>query len=225
MATNLFDAGIPGSGSQEALQFIINFLQASTAYSIIGTGLDGTILLWNEGARRLYGYAAEEVLGKATLDILYNSEDVAAGKPAEIAPASLRHGKWEGVVSRVAKSGRRFLVRAVVTPHFDTSGQPAGYLLISRDFSDEIPMTQAVEKFRALLESAPDAMIIVNTAGRILLVNSQTETVFGYAEEELLGQSADFSCGPSSRKCSWPRSRGVYRIRVGVRHGHHSHCR
>src|SRR6266498_5790460 len=50
----------------DAIEFFDTLLEASTEYSIIGKGLDGTILLWNEGARRHYGYAAEEVVGKAT---------------------------------------------------------------------------------------------------------------------------------------------------------------
>lgn len=52
MATNLFDNSIVGNAEQ-ALDFIGNVLESSTEYSVIGKDLDGKILLWNEGARRL----------------------------------------------------------------------------------------------------------------------------------------------------------------------------
>ncbi|MBI3281345.1 MAG: PAS domain S-box protein, partial [Acidobacteria bacterium] len=60
MDTKLFDSTIVGTAEQ-ALDFIGNILESSTEYSIIGKDLNGTILLWNEGARRLYGYEPEEV--------------------------------------------------------------------------------------------------------------------------------------------------------------------
>jgi PAS domain S-box-containing protein len=57
----------------DAVEFITNILQASTEYSIIGKNLKGDIVLWNEGARRLYGYAPDEVVGKANSSIIANS--------------------------------------------------------------------------------------------------------------------------------------------------------
>ena len=62
----VFDKSI-ARNTQEALEFITNILESSTEYSIIAVDLEGTIMLWNEGARRIYGYEAEEVVGKATL--------------------------------------------------------------------------------------------------------------------------------------------------------------
>jgi PAS domain-containing protein len=62
----LFDTAFLGTSPQDALDFIINILQSSTNDSITGHDVDGTIRLWNEGARRLYGYAAEEPVGQTS---------------------------------------------------------------------------------------------------------------------------------------------------------------
>src|ERR1700730_653506 len=105
----LFKTAFVGRRPEDALAFVVEILQSSTEYSFIGKGLDGKILLWNEGARRLYGYEAQEVLGKATADILHTPADVAAGKPREMMQGALRAGKWEGVLVRVRKNGQRFL--------------------------------------------------------------------------------------------------------------------
>src|ERR1043166_2732601 len=64
LQTKLFDSAILRS-PQEAIDFITNILESSTEYSLIGNDLEGKILLWNEGARRLYGYEPEEGVGKA----------------------------------------------------------------------------------------------------------------------------------------------------------------
>src|SRR5438128_9813129 len=114
MTTRLFNSSLVGS-PEDALDFIGNILESSTEYSIIGTDLEGTILLWNEGARRLYGYEPEEVVGKAHSSILHAPEDVQAGKPRQHREAALRDGKWEGIVNRLRKDGRRFPARVVVT--------------------------------------------------------------------------------------------------------------
>src|SRR6266852_8868555 len=121
MTTQLLDPALLAD-PREATEFITNILQASTEYSIIGKGLDGTILLWNEGARRLYGYEPEEVVGKANADILHAPEDVATGKPEEVREAVLRDGSWEGVMERLRKDGRRFMARVVITPRHDAAG-------------------------------------------------------------------------------------------------------
>src|SRR5579863_2856754 len=137
MSTKLFDSTVINE-AQEAVDFIANILQASTEYSIIGKDLDGNILLWNEGARRLYGYEAEEVVGKANSAILHTPEYVALGKPRQMMDAALRDGKWEGVIERIRKDGRRITARVVMTPRRDTNGEPIGFLMISKDISNEL---------------------------------------------------------------------------------------
>ena len=167
-------------------------LQASTEHSIVGTGLDGTIEIWNEGARRLYGYEAAEVVGKANLDLVYTRPDSAMGKHEQMMQAARETGKWEGRVSRVRRDGSSFIASVAVTARKSESGEVTGYLLISKDVSDEVRLTDALSaaesRFRGLLENAPDAMVVVNDEGAMVLVNSRTETLFGYEREELLGK-------------------------------------
>src|SRR5581483_11405967 len=100
MVTRLFDNSVLET-PEEALDFVANLLESSTEYSILGMDLDGTILVWNEGARRLYGYEPSEILSKAAWDIPYTPQAIAAGQPGEIMGVALRDGKWEGIVIRV----------------------------------------------------------------------------------------------------------------------------
>ena len=68
---------------------------------------------------------------------------------------------------------------------FNGAGQPVRMRGVSLDITKR---KQAEEQFRLVVEAAPNAMIMVNTEGRINLVNTQAEVVFGYTREELIGQ-------------------------------------
>ncbi|MBI3328660.1 MAG: PAS domain S-box protein, partial [Nitrospinae bacterium] len=186
----LFDSAIVGN-AQEAVDFITNVLESSTEYSVIGKDLEGKILLWNEGARRLYGYEPEEVVGKANSAILHIPEDVLAGRHREIMDVALREGKWEGMLNRVRKNGQRFTARVVITPRRDGSGRAIGFLLISKDISDEIRLTEELKATqfytRSLIESNIDALMTTDPLGIISDVNQQMEALTGYTREELIG--------------------------------------
>jgi PAS domain S-box-containing protein len=136
----------------DAMEFVDSILAASTEYSIIGKGLDGTILLWNEGARRLYGYEPGEVVGKVSSDVLHTPEDIAAELPRAMRQAALDDGKWEGHVARVRRDGSHFTARVALTPRRNQAGEPVGYLLISHDISEDIRLESAEEVNRVKSE-------------------------------------------------------------------------
>jgi PAS domain S-box-containing protein len=177
--------------AEEAVDFVTNILQASTEYSIIGKGLDGTILLWNEGARRIYGYEPDEVVDKANSSVLHAPEDVEAGRHREYLDAALRDGKWEGTIVRVRKNGQRFTARVVITPRRDARGRPVGFLLISKDVSEEIRLTEELQASqyytRSLIESNIDALMTTDPLGIISDVNQQMEGLTGWTRGQLIG--------------------------------------
>jgi PAS domain S-box-containing protein len=186
---DLFDADMFAT-SAEAIDFIGNVLESSTEYSLIATDKHGVIQLWNEGARRLYGHAPVDVVGQPWT-LLHTDEDVRAGLPQMIAARVDRDGKWEGTVERVRRDGGRFTARVVVTPRHSAAGKPLGFVLISSDITEEVRASAELERAlisTSLIESAPDAMVIVNDAGEIQLANGATEKLFGYKREQLAGQ-------------------------------------
>jgi PAS domain S-box-containing protein len=207
MATKLYDDSII-SNPQQAVDFIGNVLESSTEYSIIGKDLDGKILLWNEGARRLYGYEPDEVIGKANSSILHTPEDVKTGKPRQMLEAALRDGHWEGNINRLRKNGRRFAARVVVTPRRDSQGQPIGFLLISKDISNELAFSEelrraklfdsaivgnaqeAVDFITNILESSTEYSVIgKDLDGKILLWNEGARRLYGYEPDEVVGKA------------------------------------
>lgn len=191
MSTSFYDTRVVGGDLTQALEFISNVLESSTEYSMIASAPDGTILLFNEGARRIYGYEPGDVVGKMKTDALHTPEDVSAGLPQRIVEVALKKGKWEGTIQRIRKDGERFTARIVKTPRRDTSGEVVGFLLISKDVSEEIRLTEELRDTqfytRSLIESNIDAIMTTDTIGIITDVNQQMELLTGYKREQLIG--------------------------------------
>jgi PAS domain S-box-containing protein len=191
MATTHFDRLIVGSAT-EALDFIGSLLESLPEYAIVAEDLAGRILLWNEGARRVYGYDAQEIVGIVQTAILHTPEDAVSGKLEEIRRAALDKGKWEETLTCVRKDGQRFRAHVLWTLRRDAAGRAIGFLAISNDLSREAHILQQAEhKFRGLLEAAPDAIVIADRECQIVLANAQTGKLFGYSQDELLCHNID----------------------------------
>jgi PAS domain S-box-containing protein len=200
--TRLFDSSLIGTPA-EAVDFIANILESSTEYSVIAKDLTGKILLWNEGARRLYGYEPNEVVGKANSSILHTPQDVQAGIPEQIMRAALEQGKWEGTLTRQRRNGEQFTARVVITPRRDLAGTPLGFLLISKDISEEIRLT---EYARSLIEASLDPLVTISPEGKITDVNEATVNVTGAPREKLIGADfADYFTEPGKAREGYQR--------------------
>lgn len=176
--------------AEEQVTFLKSVLEGSTEYSIIAKDLEGTILAWNEGARRIYGYEPEDVIGKSAF-LLHHPTDVAAGKPQEILDEVRRVGKWSGELRRVRKNGSVFSALVSITLRRNPDGSAIGFTMISQDLTESQrildELKESHEYNRGLIESNIDALMTTDPLGVISDVNRQMCTMTGYSREELIG--------------------------------------
>jgi PAS domain S-box-containing protein len=153
-------------------------------YAILMLGPHGEIRSWNPGAERMSGCAWEEVAGQS-YSRFFPADDIQSGRPQEILRKAAECGQCEEQGVRVRKDGTRYQVRTTFTASRDLAGNLRGFSVISRDLTEN---KESETRYRGLLEAAPDAMVVVNQSGEIVLLNVQAEKQFGYRRDELLGQ-------------------------------------
>jgi PAS domain S-box-containing protein len=195
---------------EKANQWLRAVVQSSDD-AIVATDLQGTIVSWNRGAERLYGYSAEEAIGKPATIVASPDEPGDQTRVLTRVQSGEHLQHYDGVRRR--KDGRRVEISATVSPIYDPRGHLVGQAAVARDVTEQ---NRAEENFRVVLESAPDAIVLVNTAGEIVLVNAQTERLFGYAREELLGQRLE-TLVPDRFRDRHADHRSVYRTDPGTR--------
>jgi protein-histidine pros-kinase len=171
-------------------------LLESTPDAIVMVDSAGTIVLVNSQAEKLFGYAREELLSQPVEILLpqrFRDQHLGFRDGYFAQPHQRTMGAGLELFG-LRKGGEQFPVEISLSP-LKTDG---GTLVMSavRDVSGR---HRAEKKFRELLESAPDAMVIVNEAGHIVLVNSQTERLFGYSRGQLLGQPVEMLVPVRSR--------------------------
>jgi PAS domain S-box-containing protein len=161
-------------------------------YAIFRLDAGGHITSWNAGAERIYGYRAEEILGKH-LSTFYPPDDLAAGKPAlEIATASTE-GRYEEEGVRVRQDGERFHASVVLTALRDGEGRLLGFAKVTRDVTDRHAALEALrqseERFRLMVEAMRDyAIFMLDPDGRVASWNAGAERIKGYRADEIVGQ-------------------------------------
>lgn len=173
----------------------------------------GRIVLINSRTEQLFGYNRHELLGYSVEVLIperFHGRHLVHRSGFFHDPRPRPMGE-ELELFGLRKDGTEFPLEISLSPIKTADG-----VLVASAIRDISVRKQAEEKFRSLLEAAPDAMVIVDESGKITLVNAQTETIFGYARAELIGHSVDMLI-PERYRGNHPRHRSDFFAEPHVR--------
>jgi diguanylate cyclase (GGDEF)-like protein/PAS domain S-box-containing protein len=177
--------------AEEAL-FTLAAIVESSDDAIFSRTLDGIVLSWNQGAERLYGYSAQEIIGQSISTL------VPADRSPELADIMQRLREGQCVAHfetvRRRKDGRLIDVSITLSPVRDASGKVIAASTIARDSTERKQMQEQLraseQRFRALIEKSSDAIVLLDMTGMLLYASPSTTRLLGYTPDELVGRSA-----------------------------------
>jgi len=169
-------------------------------YAIFMLDLAGHVVSWNQGAERLKGYTAAEILGKH-FSVFYPPEEKAAGRPARLLAIAAAEGRVEDEGWRVRKDGSLFWASVVVTALRDTTGELRGFAKVTRDFTERRRAAEterqlvaeaaarrgaedAQRRIAAILTNLSDGVTVQDPSGRVIYANDAAARAMGLAKAD-----------------------------------------
>jgi PAS domain S-box-containing protein len=151
--------------------------------------LDGTghVNSWNSVAQRIFGHSEQEIIGQP-LAYLFLPDEQARGVPARILQDAKVNGRVAEEGRKARKDGTFFWADFIVQYLSAGEGRSVGYSVMVRDNTER---RRSMKYSTMMVELAMNAMIMVNSEGHLIAVNPQTERIFGYSANEMIGKSVE----------------------------------
>jgi PAS domain S-box-containing protein len=134
--------------------FLEDLLDSSSSISIMSTDLQGDILFWNKGAENIFGYKAEEVIGKQKVDILYPDDETKEKIKEKTGSILEKKAGLSFEIREISKDNRILWIHLTLTPRFDHQGNVVGILGIGEDITDRVKAEQALQNSQQQLHQA-----------------------------------------------------------------------
>lgn len=165
-------------------------IDGASEYAIYMLDPEGRVTIWNKGAERLKGWLESEAVGRHLADF-YAPDAVAAGKPEADLERARREGRFQEEEMASRKDGTQFLANISLTALYDDKGKLRGFGKVIRDVTEqraaERQLRSSAAQMRSILSTVPDAMIVIDSRGRIISFSAAAERLFGFSEREVFG--------------------------------------
>jgi len=174
---------IPSIGSAEEAPALLAAIVASSDDAIISKDLNGIVRSWNQSAERIFGYTAEEIVGKS-ITLLFPPDRLR--EEPEILQRIQRGERLDHFQTvRIRKDGTPITVSVTISPIHDGKGKVVGASKVARDISQSALLEG---RFSAIVASSDDAIVSKDLSGVVQSWNPAAERMFGYAANEMIGK-------------------------------------
>lgn len=181
----------PAGDDSQLLQFFTNCVMDYALFTIDPAGI---ISSWNRDAERMFGYRADETLGR-TCEFLYAAGSSSRKEMLWELARTAEQGTYEVETRRVRRDGTQFVAYIVATALRDASGAVSGYAVVTRNISEQQRSLQELQdrkrRLRSILETAVDAIVIIDERGVVENFNPAGEKLFGYKADEVVGRNVN----------------------------------
>ncbi len=217
------DTGGSGrQGSELPVARLEGVFRAASRISIIATDRDGIIQVFNSGAEHMLGYAAEELIGRATPALFHLPSEIEEygrllserlGRTVhgfDILVGLVREGGAEAFTvqewTHVRKDGRHVPVHLTITGVYSPTGELTGFLGIGLDLTERKALEAGLRQAQVSVDNAQDMLFWVRAGdGRYVYANAAATRHLGYSREELLGLSVT-DLNPARTRENWQQT-------------------
>lgn len=182
---------------------VLHFIDELENEAIVMLDKAGRITLWSKGAEQIKGWSADEMLGRQW-SILYPAAAIAEGRPDQVLEIARAQRRYSGEELRVRKDGTEFLAQVTVYALRDADGHVVGYGKVVRDITEWQRAQSALQTqeahLRSILDTVPDAMVVIDERGLIQSFSATAERLFGYEESDVLGRNVSLLASSPHRE-------------------------
>jgi len=177
---------------QERILHFHASLQENVSDAVIATDLEYRIQSWNRAAENIYGWRAEEVIGRSAVDVLQTRHE-SEQERERIVSEFLKHGHWSGEFLQHHKNGHELYILGSTTLFKDEKGMPFGVVSVNHDITErkkaEAALRESEKQLRLLAENSPDMIYILDLAQHRATYMNRPEFL-GYSQSDIEGSNS-----------------------------------